>query len=154
MLSKLENHFQIMNWYVKYKLKMDLTWVKTIEILMVVKFCCINCTNFSWQASKISNFILQIGTWQITAQKKFQPLVNIQIINLLQVNNLNQLYATNKIPFNIMILVFQHLSNVIFLIGSLLCQIRHVSLYPKLGFSKERNKWSGNHSKFWHFLFG
>jgi hypothetical protein len=26
----------------------------------------INCTNFSWRASKISNFILQIGTWQIT----------------------------------------------------------------------------------------
>ena len=24
VLSKLENHFQIMNWYVKYKLKMDL----------------------------------------------------------------------------------------------------------------------------------
>jgi hypothetical protein len=25
-----------------------------------------NCTNFSWQANKISNFILQIGTWQMT----------------------------------------------------------------------------------------
>ena len=41
------------------QVKMDLTWVKTIEILMVVKL-------LLHQLRKISNFILQIGTWQIT----------------------------------------------------------------------------------------